>query len=649
MTQPTQPPNIIIGTAGHVDHGKTALIERLTGINADRLQEEQERGLTIDLGFAWFQLPSGAWAGIVDVPGHERFVKNMLAGATGIDLFLLVVAADEGVMPQTREHLTILDVLEIEAGIVVITKSDLVDAEMLELVTDDVAEALKGTVFESAPMVTTSATTGAGVDELVARLDEVAASVRPHDIAGPTRMQLDRVFTMKGFGTVVTGSLIRGRLKVDQELEIVPGGLRARVRSLEVYEQRVDEIPAPCRVGVNLAGLGKDELQRGDQLINPGSMSASWMLDVRLRLSPDADRPLAYRERVRIHHGSAELLGRVVLLEGEELAPGQETLAQCRLEAPVAAAAGDHFVIRRYSPSFAIGGGVVLDPTPSRHRRRESEALDRLRSLESGEVGDRARDWTRARGTRGFGAADLASGLQLDQERAERLVEELTEAGALTGLAPGRYLDAGRADSFLQSVLGALESDHAENPLRPAMPTNELQTALEAPSQELLQWALATLRERGLLAPEGSGWRLAEHELKLTDAQERAITDLERRAAEAELTPLSRDDVMDALGKVGEARALLEVAMDRGGVTSVGEFVMSRAALAQAASGLQELYRERGAFGISDVRDLWGSSRKYVVPILEHLDGTGFTRREGNVRHVARAPGPQEGVELDGS
>lgn len=636
MSNIAQPPNIIIGTAGHVDHGKTALIERLTGINADRLREEQERGLTIDLGFAWFRLPGGAWAGIVDVPGHERFVKNMLAGATGIDLFLLVVAADEGAMPQTREHLTILTVLEVQTGIVVITKADLVDEEMLELVTMDVGEALAGTAFAQAPMVATSAKTGQGMDELVARVEEAAAGVRPRDIAGPTRLQVDRSFAVKGFGTVVTGSLIRGRLRLEQEVEIAPRGLRARVRNLEVYERHVDQVAAPCRVGVNLAGVGKDDLERGDQLIAPGSMAPSWMLDARLRLAPDAARPLEYRERVRVHHGAAEMMGRVVLLEGEQLLPGEEGLAQLRLEGPAVAAAGDRFVIRRYSPPLAVGGGTVLDPRPARHRRREEGAVSRLRGLEAGGLDDRARDWVKRLGLRAFTAADLADALQLDPDQAEALVGELVGADTLRESAPGRHVGAEAAEDLRRSVLHVLAAYHAANPLRSAMPMNQLQAAIRGAATELLPWALAELRGEGLVATEGAGWRLAEHTPSLGDAQEQAVVGLEHDAAAAGLTPLTRAQALEMLGKAGDAHALLEVALERGGLVPVGEFIMSAEALADATRRLDDLYRERGPFGVGEVRDLWGASRKFVVPILEHLDGTGFTRREGNVRHVRR-------------
>lgn len=633
MTTPYGLPNLIIGTAGHVDHGKTALIERLTGINADRLREEQERGLTIDLGFAWFQLPGGAWAGIVDVPGHERFVKNMLAGATGIDLFLLVVAADEGVMPQTREHLTILNVLEVPAGMVVVTKADLVDADMLALVCEDISQELAGTVFEGLPMLPVSARTGEGIGELVAALDDLAGRVRPRDIAGPTRMQLDRSFILKGLGTVVTGSLVRGRLRVDQELEILPRGLHTRARSLEVYGRHMEEAVAPCRVGVNLAGIGRDEVERGDQLVAPDSMTPSWMLDVRLRLAPDADRPLEHRERVRVHHGAGELLGRVVLLDADLLPPGHEALAQLRLEAPAVAAPGDRFVIRRYSPAYTIGGGAILDPSPTRHRRREGEMLDRLRHLESGSPLDRARSWVRERREGSFEVTDLAGGLQLDEEQAEALVGGLESAGDITLLGPGRYADAQRAEALRAQVLEALDAYHLAHPLEEAMPTPRLQAALGSPPPELHSWALKRLREEGLIAAESGSWRRAGHQVRLADAHQHALDALRRRANEAGMSPLTREEAL-ALFPAGDAQALLALAVARGVVVPVGEFVISRAILAHAAGQLTERYQAAGPVRIADVRDLWGTTRKYVIPLLEFFDGAGFTRREGDLRHV---------------
>jgi selenocysteine-specific elongation factor len=350
------------------------------------------------------------------------------------------------------------------------------------------------------------------------------------------------------------------------------------------------------------------------------------------------------RERVRVHHGAAELLGRVVLLDAEALGPGDEGLAQLRLEAPAVAAAGDHFVVRRYSPAYAIGGGLILDPTPRRHRRREAEAVERLRRLESGSQVDRARDWLRARGPRACAAADLAAGLQVDAEEGEELLEALAEAGQVVETAPGRYLEAAQADGLQAAVRAALGAFHAEAPLREAMPLNRLQAALGSPAPEVLQWALAELRRSGQVVAETEGLRLAEHRVALSEAQEKALAELEARARAAGASPLARTEALALLQKAGEPLPLLQTTLTRGTLVAVGEFVMHREALAAAGRQLAEHYRAQGAFGVGDVRDLWGTSRKTVVPILEHLDGTGFTRREGDRRHVTRVPGAREGV-----
>ena len=636
--------NLIIGTAGHVDHGKSALIRRLTGIETDRLREEQERGMSIDLGFAYFDLPSGAHGCIVDVPGHEKFIKNMLAGVTGFDIVLLVIAADEGVMPQTREHLAIIDLLGIEEGMVVITKADMVDAEWLVMIQDDIAAAMAGTIFADAPMVVTSARTGQGYEELIARLDELARSLKPRDTAGPTRVQIDRVFTIKGHGTVVTGSLLRGELRVEQELEILPQGKTARTRSIEVHGGHVQSVGAPCRVGVNVAGVDRADLERGSQLVAPGSMKNSWMLDVRVRVTGDADRPLLYRERIRLHHGAAELLGRVVLLDAEALAPGEEGLAQLRLEAPVAASRDDRFVIRRYSPAHTIGGGHVIDPAPTKHRRGQERILERLRGIEGGSTEDLAARWALERGLLAFRPSDLTAALQLPAQDGAELVAALVELGSLSPLSGGQYVATEPLEALMTRAQEALQAYHAAYPLQPAMPLNRLQGALDKPPQAVLAAALETLRQQSLAAEETGGWRLASHTVAVGDALREDLARIEAKARQADAAPLSRAEVLQDLATTGEdarryaapAEELLSLMIREGRLVPVGEFVMHPAALAGARAALTAHYAEKGAFTVSEAREILGTTRKFVVPILEHFDTAGVTRRDGDVRHVLR-------------
>jgi len=374
----------VIGTAGHVDHGKSTLVKALTGIDPDRLREEKEREMTIDLGFAWMTLPSGRQISIIDVPGHERFIKNMLAGVGGIDAALLVVAADEGPMPQTAEHLAILDLLQIERGLIVLTKTDLVDAEWRDLVVEEIREAVRGTVMDGAPVVPVSAVTGVGLDDLRAGIDALLDAVPPHNETGRPRLPIDRVFTVAGFGTVVTGTLLGGPLEIGQEVEILPAGRRGRVRGLQSHRSKVERAQPGSRTAVNLAGVAVEEIARGDVLTVPGWLTPTRLLDARLRLVPDSPVVLEQNDEVDFFLGSAECLARVTLLDAERIEPGQEGWVQFRFPAPLVAVRGDRFIVRRPSPSLTIGGGVVVDAHPRRHRRFRPEVIQALEVLASG-------------------------------------------------------------------------------------------------------------------------------------------------------------------------------------------------------------------------------------------------------------------------
>ncbi|HMI32068.1 MAG TPA: selenocysteine-specific translation elongation factor, partial [Candidatus Limnocylindrales bacterium] len=375
---------VVIGTAGHIDHGKTALVRRLTGIDTDRLKEEKERGISIDLGFAHRTLPSGRRIAIVDVPGHERFVKNMLAGATGVDLVLLVVAADEGVMPQTREHLAIVNLLRIERGVVALTKADLVDPETLGVVRAEVADLLRPTGLHGAPVVPVSAVTGEGIDQLLLALDAAAGDVPGREPSGPARLPIDRVFPVEGMGTVVTGTLWNGTVRPGDTLELLPAGKQVRVRQAQVHDRTVEEAHAGQRLALNIHGVSREDVRRGHWLATPGRYRPSRILDVRLELLGSAPKPLGPRTRLRCHLGSSEILGRAVLFERDTLAPGDSCWAQLRLENPAVAGAGDRIVIRSYSPATTIAGATVVDPAPSKRARLSSADSARLETLRSG-------------------------------------------------------------------------------------------------------------------------------------------------------------------------------------------------------------------------------------------------------------------------
>ncbi|NLW17263.1 MAG: selenocysteine-specific translation elongation factor, partial [Firmicutes bacterium] len=488
--------HVIIGTAGHIDHGKSSLIRALTNIETDRLKEEKARGITIELGFAYFDLPSGRRAGIVDVPGHERFIKNMLAGASGIDIVILVVAADEGVMPQTKEHLNILSLLQTQTGIVAVTKIDMVDPEWLELMIDDIASQLQGTFLENAPIIPVSAVTREGIPQLVDKIDELTAQVKSRDDHLPFRYPIDRVFSITGFGTVVTGTLISGQVRVGDKVEIYPQKLETRVRSLQVHGQQVETAYAGQRVAMNLAGVQVSDLERGNVLAAPGLLRTTLMLDVRLELLPDAEKPLANRDRLRLYTGTSEVLCRAVLLDTDYLFPGESALVQLRLEEPVAVMTGDRFVVRTYSPMYTVGGGTILDAHPKKRRRFRAEGLQELKLRESG--GDlQILNQTLLNYSEQFPAETelfRLTGRPAEQmsEALERLQEEDL---ALSVVADGitHYLHAEHLQQLAERAREAVLAYHKRFPLRPGMPKEELRSRISRQANPKLFNSLITL------------------------------------------------------------------------------------------------------------------------------------------------------------
>jgi len=631
VPMPVQP-RLIVGTAGHVDHGKTALLRRLTGINTDRWREEQERGLTIDLGFAYLDLPSGDRLAFIDVPGHERFLHNMLAGVSGIDVVLLTVAADEGVMPQTREHVAILDLLEVSEGIVVITKADRADDELIQLVRSEVEELLAPTSLAGSPFVITSAQTGQGLAELVELLDKVARRPSGHDVDGPTRMPLDRSFTLAGHGTVVTGSLLRGRLVEGQRVEILPRGLVSRVRRLEAHGETVAQIEAPARVGVNLADVASEEVRRGDQLVEPGSMRPTWLLDVELRLIADAAAPLKQRSYVRLHLGTAEMNARVVLLDGREaLLPGDTTFAQLALDRQVAAAVGDHYVVRGGSPLTTIGGGVVLDPHPRHHRPRRPEVLAALEAAKAGSQADRAVAVVARHRLAGVGEDDLRRELQVTAEALRGTMSALESEGRVEQIA-GRWVAADVSAEAREKIREALQTYHQQRPLRAGRPLRELQTTVgvEAP---VLQRLLAPMVEAGEIEVEGGLVRLAGHKPRPHEDHQKLVEQVLEQVKAAGLQAPTREEVLEKLGGGEEAHDLLSYLVGQGDVVQVGNFVFARQSVEKAETVLREKLSAK-AFTAAEARDALGSTRKYVVPLLEYFDRAGLTIRRGDERRI---------------
>ena len=621
----------VVGTAGHVDHGKSTLVKTLTGIDPDRLREEREREMTIDLGFAWLELPGGLTVSVVDVPGHERFIKNMLAGVGGIDAALLVVAADEGPMPQTAEHLAILDLLEIERGIVVLTKRDLVDDEWLELITEETRERLIGTALANAPIVAVSSTTGAGLDDLRTTLAGMLAEMPERAENGKPRLPVDRAFTVAGFGTVVTGTLVGAPLEVGQEIELLPQGLRVRVRGLQSHGRKVERALPGARTAVNLSGIERDVVARGNVLTTPGWLEPTTMLDARLRVTRDAPQALEQNDAVDVFIGAAEALGNVTLLDVERLLPGEEGWVQIRLGSPIVAAAGDRFIVRQPSPSLTIGGGRVIDPHPRRHRRFRSDVITELETRATGTPEDRLLQFLSDGASEVKAVAEHLS-LELNAVRdiiaALRERDEVVVLGAAVegAIAPNRLIARrDRVERARERIVALLADYHRRQPLRRGMPKEELKSRVDLAGRAF-DATMQTLTLGGALADLGSLVALAEHGITLT-AQQQTLADrfIAALAANPNAPPSPEDygvnsDLLAALSELGQL------------VRMADNVVFGASQLAEIQRVTLALIDERGQLTLAEFRDHFGSSRKYAQAVLEYFDQTRVTRRVGDAR-----------------
>ncbi len=636
MNTPVSEKHVIIGTAGHVDHGKSTLITALTGINPDRLKEEQERGMTIDLGFASLSLPSGQVVGIVDVPGHERFLKNMLAGAGGVDVVLLVIAADEGIMPQTREHLDILRLLDVKAGVVALTKCDLVDAEWLQLVTDDVRQFLRDTPLSDSPIIPVSAVTGQGLDDLRTALQQAVERVPPREVNAPFRLPIDRVFTLAGAGTVVTGTLVSGRVRVGDAVEMLPPGLQSRARQIQVHGRRVEEAVAGSRVAINLPGVEKAQVERGMVCAPPGLFRPTQAFDAQVTLLPDVAKGLAHRARIRVYLGTAEVIGRVSLLESERLEAGAQGMVQVRLEKPLVAARGDRFVIRTYSPMFTIGGGVVLEPHAPRHRRFDPAVIERLHSLLKGDPAQKVLAIL-AQSPAGLDAGELARCAETGSHQLATLLQQLEREGRAR-----RVGDMWFAGTVLQDLLErtkqTLQRYHQQNPLRAGIPREELRsTVAKGLSPRLFEALLTRWQEEGAIALQGAVVRLADFTIRLNERQKRLAERVAQAIREGKATPPPVSIIAQQVGAPPDAvRAMIQVLVEMGELVRLEEeLFFHREVLEDLAELVRRAIREKGSLSVGEFRDLTGSSRKFVVPLLEYFDSIRLTRRVGDVRVLA--------------
>jgi selenocysteine-specific elongation factor len=615
----------VIGTAGHVDHGKSTLIKALTGIDPDRLPEERERGMTIDLGFAWLTLPSGREVSIVDVPGHERFVHNMLAGVGGIDMALLVIAADEGVMPQTREHLAILDLLQIKTALVTLTKSDLVDEELLEVVKSETEEVLKGTVFQGAPMTPVSAYTGQGLEEVKSKIDQMLSHTSPRQDVGRPRLAVDRSFTVAGFGTVVTGTLIDGALSAGQEVELVPSGRICRIRGLQSHRKKVERADPGRRLAVNLSGISHDKIRRGEVITTPGWLKPTTLIDAKVKLLSDAPRPLKHNAPVTFHVLASESAARVRLLDARELQPGHEAWTQIYLYDPVPVAKGDLFVLR--STETTLGGGKVVDPYPKRHRPFVASVLERIAAMEGGNLEAAL-----------LGAIDQWSPCDLAtlSQRSNLALSEVLSTVA--GLArQQRVLLLGGPQAQADSVVYSnqawqtlkdkgsriLVEYHKQNPLRRGMLREELRSRLDLQSVAFNQ-ALARLAEEGMVAEEGALLRSPQHQAAFSPDQDRQVA--------AYLKALESEPFSPPTGGAIDPE-LLALLIDTGRVVKVdGPVVFSAEAYRRMVELVTRHIKQHGKITVAEARTLLNSTRKYVLPLLEYMDQQRITRRVGDER-----------------
>lgn len=634
---------VIVGTAGHIDHGKSALVKALTGTDPDRLEEEKRRGITIDLGFAHLDLGEDLRVGFVDVPGHERFVKNMLAGVGGTDLLLLVVAADESIKPQTREHFDICRLLGIRKGLVAITKSDLVEREILDLVRLEVQEFVAGSFLDGAPIMAVSARTGDGLDALRAELRRLGLEVPPKSIELPFRLPIDRAFVMKGFGAVVTGTLVAGKIEKEAEVEIYPLGRCVRVRGIEVHNRPADCAVAGQRTAANLAGIEAQELARGMVLAAPGLFEATSRLDVVLSLLPAA-RPLKNRARIHFHCWTAETVAEVVLLDAKELAPAQRTYAQLRLTEPGLFLPGDHFIIRQFSPLVTIGGGMVLDNYPPRHRFADPEVRRFLEVMEAGDPENRLELLTEQAGEVSPSALVARTGWQPDEVLRVGKWLEVEKRVRVLGQPPSLFVHAGYYEALGERVVEKLGEFHAANPLSGGMTKEDLRGRLATrgagekslPSATLFDAVLQTLGAEGKAEVRSESVLLAGRGVQLTPEESAAKDQIVRAFEGAGLAVPSAKEVLEGL-RIDRVRAdkILRILLKEKTLLKITEdLIFHRAALEKLRAILAQRKEQRNRINVAVFKEITGLSRKYAIPLLEYLDRERVTRREGDERII---------------
>ena len=630
--------HIIIGTAGHIDHGKTTLIRAITGRNTDRLKEEQERGISIELGFTYFDLPSGQRAGIIDVPGHEKFIKSMLAGVIGIDIVLLVVAADEGIMPQTLEHLAILDLLGIKKGFVVLTKCDLVDEEWIELIEEEIREEIGNTFLENSPILQVSSTTGKGIKEIIELVDKYTSDLDEKDYKDMPRLPVDRVFSISGFGTIVTGTLLSGQLKIGEEVQIFPGDKKGRIRSLQVHDNDVEVAFGGQRVAVNLAGTKKEYIHRGSMIAPLDSMNETMMLDAKIKLLKSLDREITNRTRLKLYLGTKEVLCRLVLLDREVLKPGEEAYAQLRLEEEVVAKRGDKFILRFYSPMFTIGGGEILEPNPSKRKRFDDNTIKELEIKEYGDTKDIVEKIIEDKSSLFPSIRELSSSTSMLEENLQLEAEELVkdEKVIIYTLIKDLYpIHINYFNSIKDKIESELRIYHDKYPLRIGMSKEEIRSKyLKKAKPKVGEMFINDLTDKGYLVQVAENIKLKDFNIEYSAEQENIKENIISKLDSSMFLPPKKDELILSIGvNKLEFEEVFNSLITNGEIVRMSdELFMLNETLQLAIEKIKEFMKVNENITIAEGRDLLNTNRKVTLSILEYLDNIKITKRDGEKR-----------------
>ena len=626
---------IILGTAGHIDHGKSSLVKALTGTDPDRLKEEKERGITLDLGFASLDLPGGNRLGIVDVPGHEGLIKNMLAGVGGIDIVMLVIAADEGIMPQTREHLAICDLLHVKKGLIALTKMDMVEKDWLALVQDEVRDFVKGTFLEKSPIVAVSSKTGENLPVLVQELDRIATEVLPKSSNGILRLPIDRVFTMKGFGTVITGTLLSGTISTEQEVEILPRGIKTKVRGIQSHNLAVQRSVAGQRTAVNLQGVEKDQLARGDTIVSAGFFTPTRTLDAKLDLLKQAPRGLKTGSRIRFYNSTQESIGRITLLGTNELAPGQEAYVQFRFEQPVIVQHGDRYILRFYSPMETLGGGMVLNPHPKRHKQAMmGESLKNLEVLERGTLEDRLALYISGRGLAGMENAEAIGSVAADKQEITTALASLTQKKSALRV-DNLYVHTSHLAALEKKALDIIAKYHKDNPLKPGLEKEELKGMLRMRlSPKVLNLTIDGLVKKKQVETDGSRLRLPGFKAAAGKDQSAFKDKIVEAIRKGGSQPPLREELPALLGITDkDAKDLLKLLAEEGRTVRINDSLhLHKDTLETIKADLKKHLEEKKEITMAEFRDIAKTSRKFAVPIMEYFDSQKLTQRVGDKR-----------------